>query len=344
MENITIKDIARICGVGVSTVSRAINDYPGINAETKKKILDTIAEYHYVPNNSARNLKMLESDTVALIIKGIDNLFFHGMIKMFEEEFKGSGYTFILQMVNENQDEAEIALELAKEKRLRGIIFLGGLVNSRYSEEALNSINIPYVRCTGLITNNRDKLKFSSVSIDDEKESYKVVDYLCKMGHKKIAIISERGKTLGAARQLGYERALRDNGIEVDQNLIVYMREDLPTYSIENGYAVIKELMDSEKEFTALYAISDLLAFGAYKAIKESGKSIPDDISVVGFDGLSMTDYFTPALTTVEQPQNGMVKASIQMLLDAIEGDCEKKEVIYETRIIEKDSIKRLKE
>lgn len=343
MENITIKDIARICGVGVSTVSRAINDYPGINAETKKKILDTIAEYHYVPNNSARNLKMLESDTVALIIKGIDNLFFHGMIKMFEEEFKGSGYTFILQMVNENQDEAKVALELAKEKRLRGIIFLGGLV-SKYSEEALKDLNIPFVRCTGLINGNKNELQFSSVSIDDEKESYKVVDYLCKMGHKKIAIISERGKTLGAARQLGYERALSDNGIEVDQNLIVYMREDLPTYSIENGYAVIKELMDSEKEFTALYAISDLLAFGAYKAIKESGKSIPDDISVMGFDGLSMTDYYTPSLSTVEQPREEMVKASIQMLLNAIEGDCEKKEVIYETRIIEKDSIKRLKE
>lgn len=341
MENITIKDIARICGVGVSTVSRAINDYPGINAETKKKILDTIAEYHYVPNNSARNLKMLESDTVALIIKGIDNLFFHGMIKMFEEEFKGSGYTFILQMVNENQDEAKVALELAKEKRLRGIIFLGGLV-SKYSEEALKDLNIPFVRCTGLITGNKNELQFSSVSIDDEKESYKVVDYLCKMGHKKIAIISERGKTLGAARQLGYERALRDNGIEVDQNLIVYMREDLPTYSIENGYAVIKELMDSEKEFTALYAISDLLAFGAYKAIKESGKSIPDDISVMGFDGLTMTDYFTPALTTVEQPQNEMVKASIKMLLDAIEGDNEKKEVIYETQIKEKDSVKKI--
>lgn len=341
MENITIKDIAKICGVGVSTVSRAINDYPGINAETKKKILDTIAEYHYVPNNSARNLKMLESDTVALIIKGIDNLFFHGMIKMFEEEFKGSGYTFILQMVNENQDEAKVALELAKEKRLRGIIFLGGLV-SKYSEEALKDLNIPFVRCTGLIIGNKNELQFSSVSINDEKESYKVVDYLCKMGHKKIAIISERGKTLGAARQLGYERALRDNGIEVDQNLIVYMREDLPTYSIENGYAVIKELMDSEKEFTALYAISDLLAFGAYKAIKESGKSIPDDISVMGFDGLTMTDYYTPSLSTVEQPREEMVKASIQMLLDAIEGDNEKKEVIYETRIIEKDSIKRL--
>ena len=88
MANLTIKDIAKICGVGISTVSRAINDDPGINQETRKRILKVIKECNYVPNNSARNLKMTDSNTIALLIKGIDNQFFQGMLKIFEEELK----------------------------------------------------------------------------------------------------------------------------------------------------------------------------------------------------------------------------------------------------------------
>ena len=108
MANLTIKDIAKICGVGISTVSRAINDDPGINQNTRKRILKVIKEYNYVPNNSARNLKMTESNTIALLIKGIDNQFFQGMLKIFEEELKKHEYTFLLHAVGEDQDRKSV--------------------------------------------------------------------------------------------------------------------------------------------------------------------------------------------------------------------------------------------
>ena len=127
MECITIKDVARVCGVGVSTVSRAINNHPDINPETKEMIMQVIKENNYVPNNSARNLKRSDARAIAILIKGISNQFFNSMIKVFEEEIQKKKYSLVLQHVDAWQDETEVALELEKEKRLRGIIFLGGI-------------------------------------------------------------------------------------------------------------------------------------------------------------------------------------------------------------------------
>ena len=118
MKTITIKDIAKKCGVGVSTVSRAINNHPDISEETRNMIMEVIKESNFVPNKSARNLKLLDTKTIAVLIKGIDNPFFQNMIKVFEEEIQSRKYSFILHRVDTNQDEVEVALELIKEKRL----------------------------------------------------------------------------------------------------------------------------------------------------------------------------------------------------------------------------------
>ena len=136
MESVTIKDIAKICGVGVSTVSRAINDSPGISLETKERILRAIEENNYVPNNSARNLKRIESETIAVLVKGINNSFFSPMITEFEKGIQDEKYTFILQRVDQNQDEIDVALEIEKEKKLKGIVFLGGYFS--HSKQLIN--------------------------------------------------------------------------------------------------------------------------------------------------------------------------------------------------------------
>lgn len=139
MDTVTIKDIARMCGVGVTTVSRAINNHPDINAETKAMVMQVIRENHYIPNNSARNLKRAASKTIAVLIKGITNPFFSKMLRVFEEETHKQKYSYILQHVDENQDEIEVAIELEKEKRLRGIVFLGG--HFSYSEEKFRRLS-----------------------------------------------------------------------------------------------------------------------------------------------------------------------------------------------------------
>ncbi|MDD6039447.1 MAG: LacI family DNA-binding transcriptional regulator [bacterium] len=319
MSDFTIKDVARICGVGVSTVSRAINNHPDINQATKDKIMQVIAENNYIPNNSARNLKRSESNTIAILIKGIDNPFFLAMFKIFEQELGMQDYSFILQRVQQEEDELLVAQELSKEKRLKGIIFLGGRVD-RDSKE-LRAISVPYVLCTVAPEKAMLTPEVNYVSIDDEQESFRIVDYLCSLGHKRIAIMrptcTDRG--IGRSRYNGYVRALKKHGIEVDPSLVLYMKDDIEAYTPANGYAVTKELLDSGVEFSALYTMADTTAMGACKALFEAGKRVPEDYSVAGFDGIDMATYYNPSLTTIRQPKEEMARASIKMLLDLIE-------------------------
>lgn len=320
METATIKDIARICGVGVSTVSRAINNHPDINEETKALIIKVIKEHNYIPNNSARNLKRSESNTIAVLIKGISNPFFNNMLKVFENEIQRKKYSFLLHRVEEHEDEIDVALLLEKEKRLKGIVFLGGYFNQ--SVEKLKQLKVPFVLSTGGVSESINRDYYSSVTVDDYKESYKMVDYLCKLGHKKIAIISAPpdDESIGKLRFEGYVKALKDNHITFSQSLVYYKKDDtMDTFSMQYGYAVTKELLASGKECTAVFAISDSMAVGACKAIFESGKKVPEDYSVAGFDGMDITFYYEPSITTIRQPVEEMAEETIRIIFDLIE-------------------------
>ncbi|MBE5962897.1 MAG: LacI family transcriptional regulator [Lachnospiraceae bacterium] len=318
METITIKDIARICGVGVSTVSRAMNNHPDINEETRVKVMEAIQEYHYIPNNSARNLKRSNSKAIAVLVKGISNPFFSKMIKVFEEEIYSRRYSFILQQVEEREDEIDVALSLVKEKKPLGIIFLGGCFS--HSQERLRQVTVPYVLCTVGLIREWEAGICSVVSVDDYKESYRIVDFLCKLGHKRIAIITaemEEG-SIGWQRHLGYEKALKEHGIIPDPALRMVIQDDSNPYTMENGYSITKKLLNSDASFSALFAVSDSIAIGAMRAIHESGKRIPEDYSVIGFDGLDISSYYIPSLTTLKQPAEEMAQYSIRLLFDVI--------------------------
>lgn len=318
METITIKDIAKICGVGVSTVSRAINNHPDINEETKTMIMKVIKENNFIPNNSARNLKRTDSNTIAVLVKGITNPFFCKMIKAFERKTQEEKYSFILQNVDNREDEIDVALELIKEKKLMGIIFLGG--HFIHPVEKLKQVQVPFILSTVGTTQVHDKTICSTVSVDDFKESYKIVDYLCKLGHKRIVIITAplEEKTVGTLRYNGYISALRDNGIKIEDNLIRFMKDNIEGYSIQNGYTVTKELLDIKEDFTAIYAVSDTLAIGACRAIIDAGKKVPEDYSVVGYDGLDIAYYYNPSITTIRQPVEEMAEETIKILFDVI--------------------------
>lgn len=344
MEEITIKDIAKICGVGVSTVSRAINNHPDINPQTKKLITDTIREHGYIPNNSARNLKRTDAKTIAVLVKGITNPFFSDMIQIMEKEIQKKKYSLVLHHVEFNEDEVDVALELIKEKRLRGIIFLGGYFY--HSEEKLAKLNVPFVLSTiGCVPENMSKKKFSSVTVDDEKESYKMVSHLIETGHKRIAILCAETEdmSIGLLRLQGYKRALSEHGIEIDEELIRPMKKEIAYYSMESGYVLTRELLDSKVDFTAVYAISDMLAIGACRAILEAGKSVPEDYSVAGFDGVELGDYYNPTLTTIKQPVGDMAYETIWLLFSILSGQEKHQHRIFDGKLMIKESTKELK-
>lgn len=317
METITIKDVARICGVGVSTVSRAINNHPDINDVTKEKILKVIRENNYIPNNSARNLKLTNSKSIVVLIKGIGNPFFRSMITTFEREIFRHKHSFILQRVETNQPEIDVALELEKEKKPAGIVFLGGDFN--YPMDKFSKLKVPFVLSTVRLKEDLG-IAYSSVSVDDFQESYKMVDYLCKLGHRRIAILcaTKEDTSIGLPRYEGYLKALEDHNIPFDPALVCPMLPHLEGYSMVNGYAVTTQLLNSGTDFTAIYGISDSTAIGACKALLDAGRKVPEDCSVAGFDGMDISAYVNPSLTTIRQPVTEMAEATIRILFDVI--------------------------
>lgn len=343
-ESINIKDIARICGVGVSTVSRAINNHPDINPETKNMIMQAVRENNYIPNNSARNLKRTDSKAVAVLIKGIGNPFFSKMIRVFEEEIHKKKYSFIMQRVDEREDEVDVALELLKEKKPRGIVFLGGYFS--HSQEKLEQLTVPFVlSTTGLTGGLEASRSYSWVCVDDFAESCKLVDYLCGLGHKRILILaaSKEDESIGRLRLEGYKKALLDHGIEPEDSLIEFSDRCKECYTMDSGYERMKRILEEKREFTAVYAISDSIAIGACKAIFDSGKRIPEDYSVAGYDGLDIAHYYNPAITTIRQPVEEMAESTIKILFDVIKNHAEHRKRIFKAELVVGDSTRKLK-
>ena len=342
MEPFTIKDVARICGVGVSTVSRAINNHPDINPETRKKIMEVIEENGYIPNNSARNLKRSESKTIAVLIRGITNPFFQGMIKTIEQITERRRYGFLLQQVDEENDEIEAALELEKEKKPCGIVFLGGTYS--HKEAKVRQLKAPFVVCTITLGPEGDRSLYSSVAIDDVRAGYEMTSYLISMGHRRIAMAAawKEDMAIGRMRLEGYCKALEDHGIPIDPELILYTEKGQDAYSMANGYQVAARFIRSGKEATAFLVISDNAAFGVCKAIRDAGKTVPGDYSVASFDGIEMASYYNPSLTTMKQPCDEMAKEAMDILMERIDGFGENEHRVFKAQLTVGESVRNI--
>lgn len=342
MANVTIKDIAKMCNVGVSTVSRTLNGHPDVNPETRKQILEAVEKMHYVPNNSARNLGRSENDAIALLVKGVSNTLFSPMIGIIEEEAKERGYDTVLHSVGFYEDELDVARELVKEKRLRGIIFLGGF--SFHSEEKLNELDVPFVLATtGYVTERFNRGTYSSVSVDDEAEARKMTEYLIKMGHHRIAILGPSLKdnsSVGGLRLLGYKSALVSNGFDYNEKLIIPMDRDTVDYSMENGYAAMTRFLKEGGKCSAVFAISDTLAIGAERAIHDLGMRTPADIAVAGFDGIEAGRFMIPSITTIRQPVEDMAESAADILFNVIEKTGDHRHETFLGELIERESTK----
>ena len=342
MSEITIVEIAKRCGVGVSTVSRAINNHSDINPETKKRIMDVIRETGYIPNNSARNLKRTDAKCIAVLVKGITNPFFAPMIEVVEKEVEERKYALVMRHVEAYEDELDVALELEKEKRLRGIIFLGG--NARDSADKIKQLRVPVVFTTigSNVSDNLRRNEYSTVSVDDEKESFKLTEYLIEQGHRKIAIMTEGSDTpsVGRLRLAGYLEALKKHRIKVDDKLIRLV--DKRIYTMLNGYETTKALIESGEEFTALYCISDILAVGSLRAFADAGIRVPEDVSVAGFDGQEISQYCVPRLTTIRQPGEDIAREAVKILFNIIDKDSEHRHIVFPGELVIGESTRKL--
>lgn len=312
----TIKDIARRSGVSVSTVSRVLNDRPDVSDAIRKRVLDVVKESGYIPNNSARDLVRTRSDAIGVVTRGLGNLFFSDMLKTVTQEIDRAGMTMVLRQIDSDEDEIQAGAELEREKKLRGLIFLGGRFD--YTPEELRTINVPFVCCT--YTNSFGTLsprEFASVSIDDQKTAFDAVRHLIDLGHTRIAALmpSCNDRSISELRYNGYRAALFSSEIPFDEELLV---EVGGCYDIESAYQGTRALLERGVSFTALFAASDTMALAAMKALWEYGLRVPEDCSVIGIDGLKMSEFFVPTLTTMVQPGEAMAKEGVEILMDMV--------------------------
>lgn len=311
MKVTSIKEIAQLAGVGISTVSRVINNKSDVNPETKEKVLAVIKKYHFEPNANARNLKQINSKTVCIVVKGTFNLFFSRIIEIMQNRIEENELTPLVRYIDETDDEILVAKRLINEKKAIGIIFLGGgTVNG---EEINENPNIPFVFAT-TSAENVDFNNISSVCVNDMLAAKNAVDYLFDHGHEKIAVIGgKRQKNdLVSLRYQGVLQSFKEHGTLFDESLYAESK-----FSLVDSYTVMSNFIE-EKKFTAIFAMSDIMAIGAAKAIFDAGLRVPDDISIIGFDGIDMAYFYNPSLATIRQPSDEIATKSVELLIASI--------------------------
>ncbi|MEG0340158.1 MAG: LacI family DNA-binding transcriptional regulator [Oscillospiraceae bacterium] len=329
----TIKDIARESGYAVSTVSRALNNHPDVSRETKDKINEVVAKHKFVPNNNARQLKAQSSKSIAIVVKGAFNMFFAAIIEQLQSLIQEDGYTASVHYVDEEQDEVQAAKRICLEKKPLGLIFLGGNIST--FKQHFCSIELPCV----LATTTSKELEFdnlSCVGIDDSKAACEAISYLLHKGHRNIGV-------LGGRRELSYISALRYEGCcDAYKTAGLVFNEDYyqkANYNYGSAYRATQKLISRKKDITAIFAMSDIMAVGAMRAIHDAKLTVPDDISVIGFDGIELADYLTPSLTTIRQPQSDIAKNSVALLLSHIEKNTPARNIILPSTLIEGESV-----
>ena len=314
---VTIKDIAKACGVGVSTVSRVLNNRPDVSAEVREKVLLEVRRSGYIPNNSARDLGRNQGNTIGVVVRGTGNLFFADIFNKMTDEADARGFSIIPRFISSDDDEIQAGAYLEREKRLRGIIFLGGRFD--YTPEEMSVIDVPYVLCT--YSNEFGTLPdegYSSVSIDDYRTAAEAVEMLIGLGHRKIAVLipSISDHSIGELRYQGYRDALAAHGIEMDPQLVV----KTGSFDLGDAYKNVKELAARNRTFTAMFAVSDTMALAAMKAIEDCGRKVPEEVSLLAIDGIQITEYSRPSLTAMVQPADEIGRKSVELLTDVLKG------------------------
>lgn len=306
----TIKDIARLSGYGVSTVSRALNGHPDISEAARAKIQAVIDEYNYIPNSNAKQLKQAAGKSILLIVNGVRNLFFSPIIGQIQYFVSENGANLSVHYLEESDNEVAEAVRLCAEQKPVGIVFLGGDI--RNFTDSFEKIPIPCV----LSTANASQLGFSnlsSVSIDDYEGGSSAINMLFSLGHEKIGVlcgdISSAGPT--GIRYKGAADTAAANKIT--------LCEEYCNYTFSSAYKAAQRLVSKNPDITAIFAMSDILAIGAARALADMNKKIPQDISVLGFDGIEMSDFYTPRISTFAQPIREIASLTVGLLNDMTE-------------------------
>ncbi len=330
---VTLKQIAEELGISITTVSKALKEYPDVSKKTRKLVRETASMLNYKPNSFAVNLRTKESKTIGLIIPEIVHHFFSSVIKGIISQAEKKGYLVITLQSNESYELEKKQIDLLLSKRVDGILIslANGTGDFKHITEVIEQ-ETPIV----MFDKIAKTVKCSKVIIDDRKAAYKATQHLINIGCKRIAHF--RGPLLpqnSIDRFLGYKQALIDNNLSYDASL-VYLLNDM---SFEEGKFYANQLLKDHKDVDGIFINTDLVAIGAISEFNKKGIKVPEQINVIGFSNWFMASVISPSLTTVNQPGFQMGKKAFKILYKEIKDRKKRKNISYNEVILETDLI-----
>ncbi|MGF7032347.1 LacI family transcriptional regulator [Paenibacillus mucilaginosus] len=290
----TIRDVAKLAGVSISTVSRVMNAPDSVVESKRVKVLQAIERLQYQPNAFARGLIYKKSHTLGVLIPDIRNPYYAGVIRGMEDAAKSLGYSIIICNTDRDKERLISYLENCNEKQVDGILFTSETVYPDYYAE-IRRFRLPVV----LVSTHSLEYELPSVKINDEAAAYDAVSYLIGLGHRRIGMISFplSDPIAGLPRYQGYMRALREHDLPHEGSQVIYAE-----HWYDEARSAAGRLFGQHPQTTAVFAASDEFAMGVLSFLHERGIRVPDEVSVVGFDNIRMSEMTIPQLTTMAQP------------------------------------------
>ena len=333
----TIKDLARLSGYSLGTVSRVLNNQPNVSEKARQAILAIAQESGFELNESAQLLKQQRSNTVLIIVKGTANEMFASMVEQLQSLFSRTSHSLIVDFIDEDDNEVLRAVKLCRERKPMGLMFLGA--TNRNLTADFDKIRIPAV----VVTNDASELPFenlSSVTTNDRQGAACAVDYLSRCGHRHIAVRGGDGllSDTSERRYEGCAEAFEKNGMQFDEQTYYHTGR----YSYEDGYSGMQAVLRQTPEVTAVFAMADVIAIGAIRALVDAGKRVPDDISIIGYDGLKIGSFYTPKLSTVSQSVEHLARRSFSVLMDCAERGGHARHMTVPFTLSNRESVRKL--
>ncbi|PHZ86396.1 LacI family DNA-binding transcriptional regulator [Paremcibacter congregatus] len=332
-KTLTMSDIARLAGVSESTVSRALRDNPIINEKTRKKVQQIARDHHYQINESARNLRLNKSHTIAVVMlldpacgQAISDPFLLDLLGNVADELTKNGYDLLLsttQVLGE-----DLSPRYLDSKRADGMIIIGQGAQGQQIDALAGSRKLFVVWGA-----DRPGQNYATVGSDNKKGAYLAVRHLIETGRRRIAFLGDSRHPEIEQRLAGYHQALAEAGLNPDPTLQVET-----DFSSQSGYEATRDILMTEgRSFDAIFTVSDAIAMGAIKLLGEKGVRVPEEVAVSGFDDIPTSAYCTPSLTTVRQNTAEGGRQLVKCLLDQLAGK-EQRSVVLDVELIVRQS------
>ena len=327
----TIKDVAKLAGVSVATVSRVLNDIDNVKPKTAKKVKKAINELNYHPNLLGRTLRCMKTMKILVLLPTISNQFYSRIIKGIQKTAELNGYNTMFAITNDNRDVELMYINMLKQKLFDGIIFL----RSTLSAEELTTLSEswPVVLACETVKN----ADIPTVTIDNRKAAFDATSFLIENGHKTIGLSCAGTDYYSSLlRRNGYIDALNKYNIKINPD---YISDE--GFSFNAGKRSAEYFMSLNILPNAIFAVADSVAVGMISEFDKHGIKTGRDISIIGFDNNQITEHYLPHITTVSQPQFEIGQKAFELLIDKIDDlSCENKQIILPHRIEVRDSVK----